>query len=82
MAEIGGEQGVWLVDAVDGQRRRVSCGLLPRHAAAFLEAHEMAFDSFGGVFRLLRFDDLKSAVKKIECPALGINNSCMLVSCR
>src|ERR1035438_6696372 len=29
----GDTQGVWLLDAIDGQRRRVSCGLLPRHAA-------------------------------------------------
>ena len=32
---------------------------------AFLEAHERAFHYFGGVFKLLRFDNLKSAVKKI-----------------
>jgi transposase len=32
---------------------------------AFLEAHELAFGYFGGVFRLLRYDNLKSAVKKI-----------------
>jgi transposase len=32
---------------------------------AFLEAHEYAFRYFGGVFRLLRYDNLKSAVKKV-----------------
>jgi transposase len=32
---------------------------------AFLEAHELAFVYFGGVFKLLRYDNLKSAVKKI-----------------
>jgi transposase len=32
---------------------------------AFIEAHERAFHYFGGVFRLLRYDNLKSAVKKI-----------------
>ena len=32
---------------------------------AFLEAHERAFAWFGGVFRRLRYDNLKSAVKKI-----------------
>jgi len=32
---------------------------------AFFEAHEYAFHYFGGVFRLLRYDNLKSAVKKI-----------------
>jgi transposase len=31
---------------------------------AFLEAHELAFRHFGGVFRVLRYDNLKSAVKK------------------
>src|SRR6266704_4572852 len=38
-----------------------------RHATqqAFLEAHELAFAYFGGVFRLLRYDNLKSAVKKV-----------------
>src|SRR5262252_8043717 len=32
---------------------------------AFLEAHEHAFHYFGGVFGLLRYDNLKSAVRKI-----------------
>src|SRR6516225_1988702 len=32
---------------------------------AFLEAHEQAFHYFGGVFRLLRYDNLASAVKKV-----------------
>ena len=32
---------------------------------AFLEAHELAFAWFGGVFRVLRYDNLRSAVKKI-----------------
>jgi hypothetical protein len=32
---------------------------------AFLEAHEVGFRYFGGAFRLLRYDNLKSAVKKI-----------------
>jgi transposase len=32
---------------------------------AFLEAHELAFYYFGGVFALLRYDNLGSAVKKI-----------------
>jgi transposase len=32
---------------------------------AFLDAHELAFRYFGGVFRRLRYDNLKSAVKKI-----------------
>jgi transposase len=32
---------------------------------AFLDAHEHAFAYFGGVFRLLRYDNLASAVRKI-----------------
>jgi hypothetical protein len=36
-----------------------------RRNHAFLEAHELAFAYFGGVFRLLRYDNLTSAVKKI-----------------
>jgi transposase len=32
---------------------------------AFLETHEQAFHYFGGVFWLLRYDNLKSAVKQI-----------------
>lgn len=33
--------------------------------AAFLEAHEYAFRYFGGVFKRLRYDNLKAAVKRI-----------------
>jgi len=32
---------------------------------AFLEAHEQAFEYFGGVFRRLRYDNLGSAVKRV-----------------
>ena len=32
---------------------------------AFLEAHELAFRYFGGVFAVLRYDNLKSAVQRI-----------------
>jgi len=32
---------------------------------AFLEAHQFAFAYFGGVFRTLRYDNLKSAVQKV-----------------
>ncbi len=34
---------------------------------AFLEAHEHAFQYFAGIFRILRYDNLKAAVKKITC---------------
>lgn len=32
---------------------------------AFLEGHELAFKRFGGVFKRLRYDNLKSSVKRI-----------------
>lgn len=32
---------------------------------AFLEAHELAFQYFGGTFRKVRYDNLKAAVKRI-----------------
>jgi transposase len=32
---------------------------------AFLEAHTLAFSRFGGVFQRLRYDNLKSAVKRV-----------------
>jgi transposase len=41
------------------------CAYLHATQQAFLEAHELAFLWFGGVFRRLRYDNLKSAVKKI-----------------
>ncbi len=50
----------------DGQRSCVSPWPTP-HATqqAFLEAHELAFGYFDGVFHRLRYDNLKSAVKKV-----------------
>lgn len=64
---------------LDGERQKVqmfclrsmaSAGAFHRaypHASqqAFLEAHELAFAHFGGVFKVLRYDNLGSAVKKI-----------------
>jgi transposase len=41
------------------------CAFLYATQQAFLEAHEMAFAFFCGVFRKLRYDNLTSAVKKI-----------------
>jgi transposase len=32
---------------------------------AFLEAHQLAFHYFGGIFHKLRYDNLKSAVKRL-----------------
>jgi transposase len=64
---------------VDGERTTVQVFALrsmasgtPFHRAypratqqAFLEAHELAFQHLGGVFRRLRYDNLSSAVKRI-----------------
>jgi transposase len=41
------------------------CAYLHATQQAFLEAHELAFAYFSGVFRKLRYDNLTSAVKKI-----------------
>jgi transposase len=41
------------------------CAYVHATQQAFLEAHELAFAFFGGVFRRLRYDNLTSAVKKI-----------------
>lgn len=41
------------------------CAYLRATQQAFLEAHELAFHYFGGVFRRLRYDNLKLAVKRI-----------------
>src|SRR5258707_12853701 len=41
------------------------CAYLHATQAAVLEAHELAFSYYGGVFRKLRYDNLTSAVKKI-----------------
>lgn len=66
-AEVGGERQQVYVFCM---RSMASGGSFHRaypHASqqAFLEGHELAFRHFGGVFALLRFDNLKSAVKKI-----------------
>lgn len=41
------------------------CAYLHATQQAFFEAHELAFAWFGGVFRRLRYDNLKAAVKRI-----------------
>ena len=41
------------------------CAYLHSTQQAFLEAHELAFAYFCGVFRKLRYDNLTSAVKRI-----------------
>ena len=41
------------------------CAYLHATQQAFLEAHELALAWFGGVFRRLRYDNLKAAVKRV-----------------
>ena len=66
-ADLGGERTKLQVFAM----RSMASGAAFHHAylhatqQAFLEAHELAFRYFGGVFRKLRYDNLGSAVKKI-----------------
>jgi len=67
IAEIGGERcRVWEF----AMRSMASGGAFHRAyyratQQAFLEAHEFAFRYFGGAFGQLRYDNLKSAVRKI-----------------
>jgi hypothetical protein len=72
MAEIGGEMrkvyGFSMRSMASGGAFHVAY----YHATqqAFLEAHELAFGYFGGVFRLLRYDNLKSE-ENGNPPAIG-----------
>ncbi len=66
-AELGGEQVKLQVFAM---RSMASGGAFHRayfrgSQQAFLEAHELAFEYFGGVFRRVRYDNLSAAVKKV-----------------
>jgi transposase len=67
VAELGGERQKVQIFCL---RSMASAGAFHRaypHASqqAFLEAHELAFHYFGGVFHLLRYDNLRSAVQRI-----------------
>jgi transposase len=67
VAELGGERQKVQIFCL---RSMASAGALHHaypHASqqAFLEAHELAFHYFGGVFHLLKYDNLKSAVQRI-----------------
>jgi len=66
-AELGGERVTLQVFSL---RSMASGGSFHRAypratQQAFLEGHELGFGYFGGVFRCMRYDNLKSAVKKI-----------------
>lgn len=67
MAEIGGERQQVYNFAISSMASGGAFDVAYYHATqqTFLEAHELAFQHFGGVFRRLRYDNLKSAVKKI-----------------
>jgi len=66
-AVLGGERVQLQVFAIRSMASGAAFHRAYTHATqqAFLEGHELAFRYFGGVFKLLRYDNLKSAVKKI-----------------
>ena len=66
-ADVGGERTRVQVFAMRSIASGAAFHRAYLHATqqAFLEAHEHAFAYFGGVFRLLRYDNLASAVRKI-----------------
>jgi transposase len=65
--ELDGERTVLHIFSMRSMASGGAFHVAYRHATqqAFLEAHELAFRYFGGVFALLRYDNLASAVKKI-----------------
>ena len=66
-ADLGGERTKVQIFALRSMASGAAFHRAYLHATqqAFLEAHEQAFEYFGGVFRLLRYDNLASAVRKI-----------------
>lgn len=66
-ADIGGEREKACVFCMRSMASGGAFHWVFPHASqqAFLEGHERAFAHFGGVFRVLRYDNLSSAVKKI-----------------
>jgi transposase len=66
-ADLGGERIKLQVFAMRSMASGAAFHWAYLHATqqAFLEAHELAFAYFDGVFRKLRYDNLTSAVKKI-----------------
>ena len=71
--------GTRLTHGSEGESRRSTCwwfgawqaegrcieGIRVRRSKRFFEAHEKAFEFFGGVFHRLRYDNLSLAVRKI-----------------
>jgi transposase len=66
-AELGGEATLLQVFSMRSMASGAAFHRAYRRATqqAFLEAHEHAFEYFQGVFHLLRYDNLRAAVKKI-----------------
>jgi hypothetical protein len=66
-ADLGGERTKLSVFALRSMASGAAfhCAFSNATQQAFLEAHELAFAWFGGVFHRLRYDNLTSAVKKI-----------------
>jgi transposase len=66
-AELAGESTLVGVFSMRGMASGAAFHRAYRRATqqAFFEGHERAFEYFGGVFRLLRYDNLKAAIKKI-----------------
>jgi transposase len=67
VAEVDGAQHTWQVFGLRSMASGAAfhCAYPRATQQAFLEAHELAFAYFGGVFRRLRYDNLGLAVKKI-----------------
>jgi transposase len=66
-SDLGGERTKVQVFAMRSMASGAAFHRAYLHATqqAFLEAHEHAFAYFGGVFQLLRYDNLTSAVRKV-----------------
>lgn len=67
VAELGGERETLQVFVLRSMASGAAFHRAYRRASqqAFLEAHELAFAYFGGVFRRLRYDNLAAAVKRV-----------------
>lgn len=67
VAELGAERERLLVFTMRSMASGGAFHCAYRHATqqAFLEAHELAFHYFGGVFQRLRYDNLGAAVKRV-----------------
>jgi transposase len=67
VAELGDERVTLQVFSMRSMASGAAFHRAYRHATqqAFLEAHELAFPYFGGVFRRLRYDNLTAAVKRV-----------------